>query len=33
MGKFKKWQGFALLAVYALYLTFLVLNEVGVIVL
>ena len=33
MGKFKKWQGFALLAVYALYLTFLVLNEVGVIAL
>ena len=30
-GKFKKWQGFMLLAVYALYMLFLVLNEVGVI--
>lgn len=33
MGKFKKWQGFALLAVYALYMTFLVLNETGVVTL
>ena len=30
-GKFKKWQGFMLLAVYALYMLCLVLNEVGVI--
>ena len=29
-GRFKKWQGFALLAVYALYMLFLVLNETGV---
>ena len=32
-GKFKKWQGFALLAIYALYMLFLVLNETGVVVL
>ena len=32
-GKFKKWQGFALLAIYALYMLFLVLNEVGVVAL
>ena len=32
-GRFKKWQGFALLAVYALYMLFLVLNETGVIAL
>ena len=32
-GKFKKWQGYALLAIYALYLLFLVLNETGVVVL
>ena len=32
-GKFKKWQGFALLTVYALYMLFLVLNEVGVVAL
>ena len=32
-GKFKKWQGYVLLSIYALYLIFLVLNEVGVIVL
>lgn len=31
MGKFKKWQGFALLAVYATYMALLVLNETGVI--
>ena len=28
-GKFKKWQGYALLAVYALYMLFLILNETG----
>lgn len=28
-GRFKKWQGFALLTVYALYMLLLVLNEVG----
>ena len=32
-GKFKKWQGFALLTIYALYMLFLVLNEVGVVAL
>ncbi|MBQ9977649.1 MAG: calcium/sodium antiporter [Clostridia bacterium] len=32
-GKFKKWQGFALLAIYALYMAFLVLNETGVVTL
>ena len=32
-GRFKKWQGYALLAIYALYIIFLVLNEVGTIVL
>jgi cation:H+ antiporter len=32
-GKFKKWQGFALLAMYALYMLFLVLNETGVLAL
>ena len=32
-GKFKKWQGFALLAIYALYMLFLILNETGVVVL
>ncbi|MDD6275629.1 MAG: calcium/sodium antiporter [Clostridia bacterium] len=32
-GKFKKWQGFALLAVYVTYLVFLVLNETGVVAL
>ena len=32
-GKFKKWQGYALLGVYALYLIFLILNETGVIAL
>ena len=31
MGKFKKWQGFALLAVYATYMALLVLNETGVV--
>ena len=29
-GKFKKWQGFALLAVYVAYMACLVLNETGV---
>ena len=32
-GKFKKWQGYALLAIYALYMLFLVLNETGVVAL
>ena len=32
-GKFKKWQGYALLAIYALYMILLVLNEVGVVAL
>ena len=32
-GKFKKWQGFALLAIYAFYMLFLVLNEVGIVAL
>ena len=32
-GKFKKWQGYVLLAIYALYMLFLVLNEVGVVAL
>ena len=32
-GKFKKWQGFALLTIYALYMLFLILNETGVLVL
>lgn len=32
-GKFKKWQGFALLSIYAFYMLFLVLNETGVLVL
>ena len=32
-GKFKKWQGYALLAIYAFYMLFLVLNETGVITL
>ena len=32
-GKFKKWQGYALLAIYALYIFFLVLNETGVVAL
>jgi Ca2+/Na+ antiporter len=30
-GKFKKWQGYALLTVYALYMLFLVLNETGIV--
>ena len=30
-GKFKKWQGFALLSIYALYMLFLVLNETGIV--
>ena len=33
MGKFKKWQGFALLAIYVSYMVFLVLNETGVVAL
>ena len=32
-GKFKKWQGYALLGIYALYMLFLVLNETGVVAL
>ncbi len=32
-GKFKKWQGYALLTIYALYMLFLVLNETGVVAL
>ena len=32
-GRFKKWQGYALLAVYALYMLFLVLNETGLVAL
>ena len=32
-GKFKKWQGYALLSIYAFYMVFLILNETGVIVL
>lgn len=32
-GRFKKWQGYALLAIYALYMLFLVLNETGIVVL
>ena len=33
MGKFKKWQGFALLAIYVSYMVLLVLNETGVVAL
>ncbi len=33
MGKFKKWQGYALLTVYALYMLLLILNETGAIAL
>jgi cation:H+ antiporter len=32
-GRFKKWQGYALLTIYALYMLFLVLNETGIIAL
>ena len=32
-GRFKKWQGYALLAIYALYMLFLILNETGVVAL
>ena len=32
-GRFKKWQGFALLTIYALYMLLLVLNETGVVAL
>ena len=31
-GKFKKWQGYTLLCVYALYLVFIVLNELNILV-
>jgi cation:H+ antiporter len=30
-GKFKKWQGYTLLSIYALNMLFLVLNETGVV--
>ena len=30
-GKFKKWQGYALLSIYGLYMLFLILNETGVV--
>ena len=33
MGKFKKWQGYVLLAIYAIYMVLLVLNETGVVAL
>ena len=32
-GKFRKWQGYALLGIYALYMIFLILNETKVITL
>lgn len=32
-GRFKKWQGYALLSVYAFYMLFLILNELGVVAL
>lgn len=32
-GKFKKWQGYALLTIYALYMIFLILNEIGIVAL
>ena len=32
-GRFKKWQGYALLAIYAIYMAFLILNETGVVAL
>ena len=32
-GKFKKWQGFALLTIYVVYMALLVLNETGVVAL
>ena len=32
-GKFKKWQGYALIAIYALYMLLLILNETGVVAL
>ena len=32
-GKFKKWQGFALLGIYVIYMLFLILNETGVVAL
>lgn len=33
MGKFKKWQGFALLLIYTVYMALLILNETGVVAL
>ena len=30
-GKFKKWQGYALLTIYGLYMILLVLNETGIV--
>ena len=30
-GRFKKWQGFALLTIYAVYMLLLILNETGVV--
>ena len=33
MGKFKKWQGYALLTIYAAYMLLLVLNETGIVIL
>ena len=33
MGKFKKWQGFALLAIYVSYMVLLILNETGIVAL
>ena len=32
-GKFKKWQGYVLLTIYALYMLFLILNEFGIVAL
>ena len=32
-GKFKKWQGFALLTIYALYMLLLIFNETGIVTL
>ena len=32
-GKFKKWQGYALLGIYGLYMIFLILNETGIVAL
>jgi cation:H+ antiporter len=30
-GRFKKWQGYALLSIYAIYMLLLIFNEVGVV--